>query len=53
MKAREYKTHLRNRKVLELIRKLEELALEARVCQEIFFEKNLNAFKKCEGTGGK
>lgn len=48
-----YKKNLIDSSILELIMKLEELKLRIKKAQELFFDMNLNTFKKYEPEGGK
>jgi hypothetical protein len=47
-----HETNLRNKKIMRLIQKIAALHIQARVCQEIFFARNINPFKKCETKRG-
>jgi len=49
MKEIGYDKYLTNKKIFKLVKELEQLALEARVRHEIFFDKYLNGFKKNKG----
>ncbi|MFH0764589.1 MAG: hypothetical protein V1927_06255 [Candidatus Omnitrophota bacterium] len=44
-----HKRYLRNKRIRQLVDKLESLTLAARMRQENFFDLNLNAFKKKMG----
>lgn len=48
-----HKSHLKNKRILKIARKLLALELEAAMLQEIFFNSNVNRFSKFEKTRGR
>lgn len=53
MKERVHDKYPIDKKILKLVKELEELTLVVRSLQEIFFDKYLNSFKNYKPEGGK